>query len=139
MSNAQPAPVRAGPGPAAPPSSPSPGLDPTLFSQACFPVTTELGHRKGLGLISPEGKARGLTKLSLNSLGQAQRPHARGTVRKRGAGSISHGRDFLGVTAPVAVYRYGIVSVPFARTHDPLGGVASFSDFQINVTYSHLF
>jgi hypothetical protein len=43
------------------------------------------------------------------------------------------------VTAPVAVYRYGIVSVPFARTHDPLGGVASFSDFQINVTYSHLF
>jgi len=53
--------------------------------------------------------------------------------------SISHGRDFLGITAPVAVYRYGIVSVPFARTHDPLGGVASFSDFQINVTYSHLF
>jgi hypothetical protein len=41
------------------------------------------------------------------------------------------------VTAPVAVYRYGIVSVPFART--PLGGVTSFSDFQINVTYSHLF
>jgi hypothetical protein len=41
------------------------------------------------------------------------------------------------VTASVAVYRYGIVSVPFART--PLGGVASFSDFQINVTYSHLF
>jgi hypothetical protein len=64
---------------------------------------------------------------------EASRPRARGTVRKR-AGSISHG-DFLGVTAPVAVYRYGIVSVPFARTHDPLGGVASFSDFQINVTY----
>jgi hypothetical protein len=53
--------------------------------------------------------------------------------------SISHGRDFLGVTAPVAVYRYGIVSVPFARTHNPLGGIASFSDYQINVTYSHIF
>ena len=53
--------------------------------------------------------------------------------------SISHGRDFLEVTAPVAVYRYGITSVPFARTHDPFGGIASFSDFQINVTYSHLF
>jgi hypothetical protein len=53
--------------------------------------------------------------------------------------SISHGRDFLGVTAPVAVYRYGIVSVPFARTHDPFGGIASFADYQINVTYSHLF
>lgn len=53
--------------------------------------------------------------------------------------SVSHGRDFLGVTAPVAVYRYGVVSVPFARTHDPLGGIASFSDFQINITYSHLF
>jgi hypothetical protein len=53
--------------------------------------------------------------------------------------SISHGRDFLGVTAPVVVYRYGVVSVPFARTHHPLGGIASFADFQINVTYSHLF
>jgi hypothetical protein len=53
--------------------------------------------------------------------------------------SISHGKDFIEVTAPVAVYRYGIVSVPFARTHDPLGGIASFSDFQINVTYSHIF
>jgi hypothetical protein len=53
--------------------------------------------------------------------------------------SISHGRDFLGVTAPVAVYRYGAVSVPFARTHNPLGGIASFADFQINVTYSHVF
>ena len=53
--------------------------------------------------------------------------------------SISHGKDFLEVTAPVAVYRYGIVSVPFARIHSPLGGIASFSDFQINVTYSHVF
>jgi hypothetical protein len=53
--------------------------------------------------------------------------------------SISHGKEYLSVTAPVAVYRYGIVSVPFARTHDALGGIASFADFQINVTYSHTF
>ena len=53
--------------------------------------------------------------------------------------SISHGKEYLSVTAPVAVYRYGIVSVPFARTHDPTGGVASFADYQINVTYSHEF
>jgi hypothetical protein len=53
--------------------------------------------------------------------------------------SISHGKEYLSVTAPVAVYRYGLVSVPFARTHNPFGGVASFADFQINVTYSHEF
>jgi hypothetical protein len=53
--------------------------------------------------------------------------------------SISHGKEYLSVTAPLALYRYGLVSVPFARTHDPLGGVASFSDYQINVTYSHEF
>ena len=53
--------------------------------------------------------------------------------------SISHGKEYISITAPVAVYRYGITSVPFARTHDPLSGIASFSDFQINVTYSHLF
>jgi hypothetical protein len=53
--------------------------------------------------------------------------------------SISHGKEYVSVTAPVAVYRYGIVSVPFARTHDPLGGIGSFADYQINVTYSHEF
>ena len=53
--------------------------------------------------------------------------------------SISRGKDFFGVTAPVAVYRYGVPSVPTVRTHNPLAGVSSFSDFQINVTYSHLF
>jgi len=53
--------------------------------------------------------------------------------------SIAHGRHYLSVTAPVAVYRYGITNVPFARTHNPLGGVASFSDYQINVTYSYVF
>jgi hypothetical protein len=53
--------------------------------------------------------------------------------------SISRGKENLSVTAPIAVYRYGLVSVPFARTHDSLGGVASFADFQINVTYSHEF
>jgi hypothetical protein len=53
--------------------------------------------------------------------------------------SVSHGKDFLGLTVPVAVYRYGVTSVPFARTHSPVGGIASFSDFQINATYSHEF
>ncbi len=53
--------------------------------------------------------------------------------------SYVHGKDYLSVTTPVAVYRYGLVSVPFARTHSPLGGVASFSDYQINVTLSHQF
>ena len=53
--------------------------------------------------------------------------------------SISHGKDFLSVTAPVAVHRYGIPSVPLQRVHSPNAGNASFSDYQINVTYSHLF
>jgi hypothetical protein len=53
--------------------------------------------------------------------------------------SIAHGKDYLAVTVPVAVYRYGLDSVPLARTHNPLVGIASFSDYQINVTYSHVF
>ncbi len=53
--------------------------------------------------------------------------------------SISHGKDFLSVTAPIAVHRYGIPSVPLTRVHSPTAGRASFADFQINVTYSHLF
>jgi hypothetical protein len=53
--------------------------------------------------------------------------------------SISRGRDFLDLTVPVAVYRRGLPSVPDVRTHNPLAGIASFADFQINVTYSHLF
>ena len=53
--------------------------------------------------------------------------------------SISRGRDFLGLTAPVAVYRRGLPAVPDVRTHSPFAGLASFADFQINLTYSHLF
>jgi hypothetical protein len=53
--------------------------------------------------------------------------------------SISHGKDFLEVTVPVAVYRYGLNSVPLERVHSPTIGNASFADWQINVTYSHLF
>jgi hypothetical protein len=53
--------------------------------------------------------------------------------------SISHGRDFLEVTVPVAVYRYGLDSVPLERLHSPSAGKASFADWQINITYSHLF
>ena len=51
--------------------------------------------------------------------------------------SISRGKDYLSVTAPVAVYRYALQSVPFQRLYIPGGG--SFADFQINVTYSHEF
>ena len=53
--------------------------------------------------------------------------------------SIAHGKDYLAVSVPVAIYRYGLDSVPLARTHNPLVGIASFSDYQINVTYSHVF
>jgi hypothetical protein len=53
--------------------------------------------------------------------------------------SISRGKDYLSVTAPVAVYRYGQNSVPGVRTNNPYVGIASFSDYQINVTYSHTF
>jgi hypothetical protein len=53
--------------------------------------------------------------------------------------SISRGKEYIFVTTPVAVYRYGVKSVADQRTQDPLGGIASFADFQINITYSHLF
>ena len=53
--------------------------------------------------------------------------------------SMSHGRNYFGITTPVAVYRQGLNSVPLERTHNPLVGIASFSDFQINLTYSYLF
>jgi hypothetical protein len=53
--------------------------------------------------------------------------------------SISRGRDFLGLTAPVAIYRKGLPAVPDVRTHSPFVGLASFADFQINLTYSHIF
>ena len=53
--------------------------------------------------------------------------------------SISRDRDFLSVTTPVAIYRKGLPAVPDVRTHSPFAGIASFADFQINVTYSHLF
>ena len=53
--------------------------------------------------------------------------------------SISRGKDYLSVTAPIAVYRYGINSVPLTRVHAPVIGIASFADYQINITYSHEF
>jgi len=53
--------------------------------------------------------------------------------------SISRGRESLAISAPVAIYRKGLPAVPDLRTHSPLAGTASFADFQINLTYSHLF
>jgi hypothetical protein len=53
--------------------------------------------------------------------------------------SISRGRDSLAVSTPVAVYRKGLPSIPDVRIQSPFAGIASFADFQINVTYSHVF
>jgi hypothetical protein len=53
--------------------------------------------------------------------------------------SLSHGKDFLEVGVPIAVYRYGLDSVPLQRIHSPNIGRASFADWQLNITYSHLF
>jgi len=53
--------------------------------------------------------------------------------------SISRGKDSLAVSVPVAVYRRGLPAVPDVRIHSPLAGGASFADYQINVTYSHVF
>ena len=53
--------------------------------------------------------------------------------------SVSRGKDSLALSAPVAIYRKGIPAVPDVRTHSPFAGIASFADYQINVTYSHVF
>jgi hypothetical protein len=53
--------------------------------------------------------------------------------------SISRGRDSLAVSVPVAIYRKGLRAIPDVRLKSPFAGIASFADFQINVTYSHLF
>ena len=43
----------------APQFPPPRGLVPTLWQKHAFAATTELGHRQGLGLVSPEAKADG--------------------------------------------------------------------------------
>ena len=43
-------------------SPPGPSYNPS--AEHPFPVTTEVGHRQGLGVVSPEAKADGLTRLS---------------------------------------------------------------------------
>lgn len=53
--------------------------------------------------------------------------------------SISRGKDSLALSVPVAIYRRGLPSVPDERIHSPLAGLSSFADFQINLTYSHIF
>jgi len=53
--------------------------------------------------------------------------------------SISRGRGSLAVSVPIAIYRKGLPAVPDVRLQTFYAGVASFADFQINVTYSHLF
>jgi hypothetical protein len=53
--------------------------------------------------------------------------------------SISRGRDSLAVSVPVAIYRKGLPAIPDVRLKSPFAGIASFADFQVNVTYSHVF
>jgi hypothetical protein len=53
--------------------------------------------------------------------------------------SISRGKESLAVSVPIAVYRRGLPAVPDVRIHSPSAGASSFADFQINITYSHLF
>jgi hypothetical protein len=53
--------------------------------------------------------------------------------------SISRGRNSLALSGPLAVYRRGLPAVPDVRNHSQFTGIASFADFQINVTYSHVF
>jgi hypothetical protein len=53
--------------------------------------------------------------------------------------AISRGRNSLAISAPWAIYRKGLPSVPDVRIQSPTAGIASFADFQINVTFSHVF
>jgi len=53
--------------------------------------------------------------------------------------SFSRGRHFFSVSAPIAIYRKGVPAIPDVRTKSPYAGVSSFSDYQINITYSHVF
>ena len=61
------------------------------------------------------------------------------SVSAEPAVSWTHGRHFFAVSAPIAFYRKGIASIPDLHTKSPFAGVSSFADFQINITYSHLF
>ena len=53
--------------------------------------------------------------------------------------SMTRGPHSIGITTPVAFYRKGLPAVPDVRIHSPFAGIASFADFQINVTYSFVF
>lgn len=53
--------------------------------------------------------------------------------------SIALGKNFFELTVPVAVYRYASKSLADKRTNSPIGGIATFADFQIITSYSYRF
>jgi len=53
--------------------------------------------------------------------------------------SITHGRNFFGLSVPVAVRRHGALSVADMRTGNPIGGIVALAPYQLIVTYSRRF
>lgn len=53
--------------------------------------------------------------------------------------SIALGKNFFELTVPVAVYRHASKSLADRRTHSPIGGIATFADFQIIASYTRRF
>ena len=100
-------------------------------------VTHAIWPAKGLAM-SLSGRWEGIPAHDLIGGSDGYRQPGYSVSIEPGA-SLSHGRDFLEVTVPIAVYRYGLNSVPLERIHSPNVGKASFADYQINITYSHEF
>lgn len=53
--------------------------------------------------------------------------------------SIALGKNFFELTVPAAVYRHASKSLADIRTHSPIGGIATFADFQVIVSFSRRF
>ena len=53
--------------------------------------------------------------------------------------SIALGKNFLEFTVPAAVYRHASKSLADRRTHSPIGGIATFADYQVIVSFSRRF
>jgi hypothetical protein len=53
--------------------------------------------------------------------------------------SIALGKNYFELTVPAAVYRHASKSVADKRTKSPIGGIATFADFQVIVSYTRRF
>jgi hypothetical protein len=53
--------------------------------------------------------------------------------------TVALGKNFFEFTVPVAVYRHASKSLADRRTNSPVGGIATFADFQIIVSFSRRF